>query len=159
MVDNHQQELEEETRVEASQAYNILVNLQEEGKITPEKAELYKQKFYVLHEACIKNMQNERKLSEKISQLKKVSPLDPPIFMPLTGLILILLGSVERNAPPRKGRAAEDGSRVQAAHDGGEARRGEEGHFDHRRAQQLALNAGRPARESKAGAGDGVRAG
>lgn len=42
MVDNHQQELEEETRVEASQAYNILVNLQEEGKITPEKAELYK---------------------------------------------------------------------------------------------------------------------
>lgn len=25
----------------------------------------------MLHEACIKNMQNERKLSEKISQLKK----------------------------------------------------------------------------------------
>jgi len=71
MVDSHQAELEEETRVEASQAYNILVSLQEDGKITPEKAELYKQKFYVLHEACIKNMQNERKLSEKISQLKK----------------------------------------------------------------------------------------
>ena len=29
----------------------------------------------MLHEACIKNMQNERKLSEKISQLKKVSCL------------------------------------------------------------------------------------
>ena len=67
MVDATQAEFEEETRVEASQAYNILVQLEEENKITPEKAELYKQKFYVLHEACIKNMQNERKLSEKIS--------------------------------------------------------------------------------------------
>lgn len=72
MVDSRQAELDEETRVEASQAYNILVSLQEDGKITSEKAELFKQKFYVLHEACIKNMQNERKLSEKISQLKKV---------------------------------------------------------------------------------------
>ena len=67
MVDATQAVFEEETRVEASQAYNILVQLEEENKITPEKAELYKQKFYVLHEACIKNMQNERKLSEKIS--------------------------------------------------------------------------------------------
>ena len=73
MVDSHQNELDEETRVEASQAYNILSELEQDNKITPEKAELYKQKFYVLHEACIKNMQNERKLSEKISQLKKVS--------------------------------------------------------------------------------------
>ena len=56
MVDSRQAELDEETRVEASQAYNILHTLQEDGKITPEKAELFKQKFYVLHEACIKNM-------------------------------------------------------------------------------------------------------
>ena len=75
MVESHHQEYEEETRVEASQAYNILDELEQEGKITTEKARLYKQKFYVLHEACIKNMQNERKLSEKISQLKKVSCL------------------------------------------------------------------------------------
>ena len=56
MVDSHQNELDEETRVEASQAYNILSELEQDNKITPEKAELYKQKFYVLHEACIKNM-------------------------------------------------------------------------------------------------------
>ena len=73
MVDAHQAELDEETRVEASQAYNILAELEQEGKITTEKAELYKQKFYVLHDACIKEMQNERKLSEKVSQYKKVS--------------------------------------------------------------------------------------
>ena len=42
--------------MEASQAYNILAELEEQGKIAPEKAELYKQKFYILHEACIKNM-------------------------------------------------------------------------------------------------------
>ena len=62
-----QAELEDETRVEASQAYNILDELEQEGKITHEKAEAYKQKFYILHEACIKEMQNERKLSEKVS--------------------------------------------------------------------------------------------
>jgi len=55
MVD-HQAELDEETRVEASQAYNILADLEQEGLITTEKAELYKQKFYVLHDACIKEM-------------------------------------------------------------------------------------------------------
>lgn len=42
MVDSHHAELEEETRVEASQAYNILAELEQENKITPEKAELYK---------------------------------------------------------------------------------------------------------------------
>lgn len=66
-------ELDEETRVEASAAYLLLDQLEEEGKLSSEKVELFKQKFYILHESCIKNMQNERKLSEKISQLKKVS--------------------------------------------------------------------------------------
>ena len=66
-----QAELDAETRVEASQAYNILAELENEGKITNERAEQYKQKFYVLHEACIKEMQNERKLSEKVSHYKK----------------------------------------------------------------------------------------
>ena len=32
---------------------------------------MYSQKFYALHKACVKNMHNERKLGEKISQLKK----------------------------------------------------------------------------------------
>lgn len=78
MVDAQQAEYEEETKVEASQAYNILAELEQEGLITHEKAELYKKKFYTLHDACIKEMQNERKLSEKVSQYKKVSPLQRP---------------------------------------------------------------------------------
>ena len=59
--------------MEASQAYNILMDLEQQGKLPADKVDMYKKKFYVLHEACIKNMNNERKLSEKISQLKKVS--------------------------------------------------------------------------------------
>ena len=72
MVDHHA-ELEEETRVEASQAYNILAELEQENKITPEKAELYKQKFYILHEACIKNMQNEYEADINDAMMKKMS--------------------------------------------------------------------------------------
>ena len=104
MVDSHQAELEEETRVEASQAYNILVELEQEGKITSEKAEMYKQKFFVLHKACIKNMENERKLSEKISQLKKVRKRENGRFcrslsflrIVLTDLILFRLFPMRR---------------------------------------------------------------
>ena len=72
MVDTKTAEYEEEKNVEFSQAYNILAELEQEGLITNEKAELYKSKFFTLHEACVNEMKNEHKLSEKVSQYKKV---------------------------------------------------------------------------------------
>ena len=53
------------------QAFNVLTELENEGKISAEKAAEYKEKFRVLHEACMQNMINENKLAEKMSQLKK----------------------------------------------------------------------------------------
>jgi hypothetical protein len=67
MVDNEGQAATDPLSVDQSEAYNILNDLESQGKITSEKAELYKQKFYQLHKACLQNMENERHLAQKIS--------------------------------------------------------------------------------------------
>lgn len=58
-------------REDQQAANNILTELENEGKISAEKAAEYKEKFRVLHDACMQNMKNENKLAEKMSQLKK----------------------------------------------------------------------------------------
>lgn len=58
-------------QMENHEAYNILDELQKEGKIEPSNAEEAKLKFYKLHEALVENMEAEQKLMKKARALQK----------------------------------------------------------------------------------------
>merc|ERR1712166_1559559 len=57
--------------MENHEAYNILDELQKDGKIEPTNAEEAKIKFYKLHEALVENMEAEQKLMKKARALQK----------------------------------------------------------------------------------------
>ena len=57
--------------MENHEAYNILDELQKDGKIEPTNAEEAKVKFYKLHEALVENMEAEQKLMKKARALQK----------------------------------------------------------------------------------------
>jgi chromosome segregation ATPase len=61
----------EQHNLQSSAAYQQLHELEQEGKITPEKCELYKQKFFELHRIMMKNMETETLRTKKARNLTK----------------------------------------------------------------------------------------
>jgi len=53
------------------EAYHIIDELAKDGKIEPRNAEEAKEKFYSLHQALVKNMENEQALMRKARALQK----------------------------------------------------------------------------------------
>jgi hypothetical protein len=61
---------EEYKDIKSSVAYTILVELEREGKVPPNKVDLLKQKFAKLHEIVVQSFENERLLMMKANELK-----------------------------------------------------------------------------------------
>jgi hypothetical protein len=57
--------------MENHEAYNIIDDLVKDNKMEPKNAEEAKEKFYKLHEALVKNMENEQVLMKKARALQK----------------------------------------------------------------------------------------
>ena len=61
----------EQHNLQFSPAYQSLNELENEGKLPPDKVSLYKQKFFDLHRIMMKNMETETLLTKKARNLTK----------------------------------------------------------------------------------------